>query len=100
MRKYAALAGVMLMLAACATISPRNRIEDRFSELGLSAERSECLADELDDRLDRSDLKDVADFLANLNDAGSAGGVLDALLSIDNPRVVTASTRAGLACAF
>ena len=66
MKKAAALLGAFLMVASCATVSPRARIEDRFYELGLSRERSECLADELDERLDRNDLRDVADFLADL----------------------------------
>jgi len=100
MTKFAALLGAFLMVAACATVSPRLRIEDRLFELGLSQERAECLADQLDERLDRRDLRDVADFLADLNDAGSAGGALDALLSIDNPRIVASIGRASVACAF
>lgn len=100
MKKAVALLGASLMLASCATVSPRARIEDRFYELGLSQERSECLADELDERLDRDELKDVADFLTDLNDAGSAGGALDALLSIDNPRIAASIARASVACAF
>lgn len=100
MIKYAALAGSFLMVASCATLSPRNAIEDRFFELGLSRDRAECLADSLDERLDRNDLNSVADFLTDLSDAGSAGGALDALLAIDNPRIATAITRASLACAF
>lgn len=100
MNRTAALIGVILMLASCATVSPRLRIEDRFVELGLSRERSECLANELDDRLDRDDLRNVADFLTDLNDAGSAGGALDALLSMDNPRIAASIARASVACAF
>ncbi len=100
MRKFAALTGAALMVASCATLSPRNRIEDRFFELGLSRDRSECLAAELDERLDRSDLNDVADFLDDLNEAGSAGGALDALLGIDNPRAAASIARASIACAF
>lgn len=100
MRKLAGLLGASLMLASCASLSPRNRIEDRFFELGLSRERAECLAYELDERLDRSDLNDVADFLTDLNDAGSAGGALDALLAIDNPRIAASIARASVACAF
>ncbi len=100
MKRSAALLGAFLMLASCATVSPRIRIEDRFFELGLSRERAECLADELDERLDRGDLRDVADFLTDLNDAGSAGGALDALLSIDNPRIAASIARASVACAF
>ncbi len=100
MRKAIAFACVALLLASCASLSPRNRIKDRFVELGLSPERAGCLAEELDDRLDRQDLNSVADFLTDLNDAGSAGGALDALLSIDNPRIAASIARASVACAF
>lgn len=98
--KYSAVILSVLLLAACATISPRVRIEKRLVELGLSEQRSKCLASELDDRLDRSDLEDVADFVGELNAASTAGETLDALLSIDNPRAATAIARAGIACAF
>ena len=87
-------------LGACATLSPRMSIENRFVELGLSENRAECMAGELDDRLDRDDLSAVADFVGELNAAGSAGGVLDALLGIDNARAAAAIGAASVACAF
>lgn len=89
-----------LALAACATLSPRVRIENRFVELGLSQNRANCMASELDDRLGREDMKAVADFVGELNAAGSAGGVLDALLGIDNASAAAAIAAAGVACAF
>ncbi|MEO1135763.1 MAG: hypothetical protein AAFW68_04005 [Pseudomonadota bacterium] len=96
--------GLFLLLAfsiaACATVSPRKRIENRFVEFGLSDNKAECMASELDDRLDRDDLRAVADFVGNLNAAGSAGETLDALLSIDNARAAGAIAAAGVACAF
>ncbi|MEO1252680.1 MAG: hypothetical protein AAFW81_10080 [Pseudomonadota bacterium] len=100
MTRLPALIGATLLIAACATLSPRGAIEDRFVELGISNERASCLADALDERLDRDDLRDVADFLENFQAAGSAGGVLDALLAIDNPRVATEIARASVSCAF
>lgn len=100
MSRIAASACIALALAACATISPRVRIENRFVEFGLSKQRAHCLAEELDDRLNRGDLADVADFIGSLNAATSAGQALDALLSIDNPRAAAAIARASVACAF
>lgn len=97
-RFYLSLA--VLALAACATLSPRARIENRFVELGLSEHRASCMARELDDRLDREDMKAVADFVGELNAAGTAGGVLDALLGIDNGRAAAAIAASGVACAF
>lgn len=89
-----------LALAACATVSPRKRIENRLIEFGLSEQKAECMGNELDDRLDRGDLKDVADFIGNINDATSPGEGLDALLSIDNARAAAAIARASVVCAF
>ena len=96
-----ALAGCVIMAAAaCATLSPRGKIEQRFVEFGVSKERAKCLASELDERLDRSDLESVADYIGGLNEATTAGGALDALLRIDNPRAAAEIARAGVACAL
>ena len=98
--KRLALLVTGLMMTACATISPHARIENRLIEFGFSEERADCLAEELDDRLDRSDLEAVADFIGDLNAASSPGETLDALIGIDNPRAAAAIARAGIACAF
>ncbi|WDI32455.1 hypothetical protein PUV54_04510 [Hyphococcus flavus] len=87
-------------LAACATVSPRKRIENRLMEFGLSEDKAECMGNELDDRLDRGDMKAVADFIGNINAASSPGEGLDALLSIDNARAAGAIARSSVACAF
>lgn len=69
-------------------------------EFGISPKRADCLAGELSDRLDRQELSDVAEFLDNMNRASSAGGALDALLKIDNPKAAAAVAGAGISCAF
>ena len=99
MSKFIAL-GILLLACACATVSPRMRIENRFVEFGLSEDKARCMGNELDDRLSRSDLRAVADFIGNINEAAAPGESLDALLSIDNPRAAGAIARAGIACAF
>ena len=100
MFKSVLLCGSLVMLASCATNSARGAIESRFIELGLSEKRSECLADNLDERLESDDLQNTADFLTDLNSSGSAGATLDALLAIDNPSVATAIAAASVSCAF
>ncbi|GJL92347.1 hypothetical protein [Hyphococcus sp.] len=90
----------VLAVTACATVSPRMRIENRFMELGLSERKAECMGNELDARLNRNDMKDVADFIGKLNNASSTGENIDALLSIDNARAAGAIAAAGLACTF
>jgi len=89
-----------LLAAACATVSPRVRVEESFIDFGLSQERASCLANELDERLDRGDLADVADYVSGLNRVDTPRQALDALLRIDNPRAVGAIGAAGIACAF
>ena len=100
MQKHILFAGAAALLAACATVSPRADVESRFIDFGLTPERAACLAGELDDRLDRNDLIDVANFVGGLSAASSAGEALDALLAIDNPRAASAIARAGISCAF
>lgn len=100
MPRFAAIICAIFIIAACATVSPRARIENRFVEFGLSEGRAHCLAENLDKHLDRSDLAAVADFVGDLNQATSAGEALDALLGIDNPRAAAAIARASVACAF
>lgn len=100
MSRFAAFFCIFLMISACAAMSPRARIKDRFVEFGVSENRASCLAKELDDRLDRDDLADVADFIGSLNEATSAGGALDALLGIDNASAAAAIVPSGIACTF
>ncbi len=90
----------VITLAACATVSPRMRIENRFVELGFSEGKATCMANELDERLDREKMKSVADFVGELSAAESAGGVLDALLGIDDAGAAAAIAASGVACAF
>ncbi len=89
----------IISLTACVT-GPRSGLQSELLRLGLSKDRSKCLAKEMDDRLDRSDLRDVSQFLDGLNQSESPGNVLDTLLTIDNPRAASAFARAGISCAF
>jgi hypothetical protein len=100
MTRAAAIFCIFVLLLACASVSPRARIQNRFVEFGVSEERAKCLAKELDKRLDRGDLADVADFIGSLNEATSAGGALDALLGIENASAASAIVPSSVACAF
>lgn len=94
------MTALFAMAAACATLSPQSRIENRFIDLGLSKDRAECLAFEIDDRLDRREMDIVADYLDGIDRADSAREVLSALADIDNSEAATAIARAAIACAF
>lgn len=89
----------MINLSACVT-GARGGLKSELVRLGLSKDRATCLAKEMDDRLDGSDLRDVSNFLDGINESQSPGNVLDTLLTIDNPRAAAAFARAGIACAF
>ncbi len=99
MQRFAA-AGAGLALMACASLSPRADVEQSFVDFGLSPARSACLAEELDERLDSGDMRNVAQYVAGLNAAASPGQALDALIDIDNPRAAAAIGAAGISCAF
>ena len=100
MIKHATAAGLCLALGACAGFSPRADVEQSFVNFGLSPTRSACLAEELDERLDRDDMAGVAQYVNGLNAAASPGQALDALIDIDNPRAAAAIGAAGISCAF
>lgn len=87
-------------LGACATLSPASRIESRLVDLGVSKSGAHCLADQLSDRLERSDLNDVADFLDDISDANSAGGVVGRLRGIENGRAAAAVAASAITCAL
>jgi len=88
------------ILGACATLSPASRIQSQLVDLGISKSRASCIADELSDRLDRSDLNEVADFLDDINAAESAGGTIDRLAAIDNTRAAAAVAASAITCAL
>lgn len=84
-------------LAACAT---GGHIEGQLKELGVSAQKADCVAGKLTDKLDRQDQKAVTSFLDDLIASNSPGNTLDALLRIENPRVAAVMTTASVTCAF
>ena len=98
--KHFAAAGACLALTACAGLSPRADVEQSFVDFGLSPSRSACLAGELNERLDRDDMRNVAAYVSGLNAAASPGQALDALINIENPRAAAAIGAAGISCAF
>ncbi|OFX03051.1 MAG: hypothetical protein A3E78_16800 [Alphaproteobacteria bacterium RIFCSPHIGHO2_12_FULL_63_12] len=85
------------LLASCATAA-RATLNDRFRAIGLSPDMADCLVDDLDQRLDDRDLRDLADFTVGLSRADNAIDAVDSLRRIDNPRAVAAIGRAAFTC--
>ena len=100
MARISAVFCMFLIVSGCAAISPRARVKNQFVEFGVSEPRASCLARELDGRLGRADLADVANFIGDLNEAESAGGALDALLAIDNASAAAAIVPSSVVCTF
>lgn len=98
--KLGLVAGAITMLVAGCATGAQSGVASNLVRLGLSKERAKCVAREMNDRLDSRDLRDVSNFLSQLNGSQSPGNVLDTLLTIDNPRAATAFARAGISCAF
>lgn len=89
----------LVALAACSTVS-KFTIEDRLRELGLSRNQAECVADELDDRLDAGQMADVARTLDELTDDAGPRRVIDSLGRVSDDEIARAAAQAGVACIF
>jgi hypothetical protein len=89
---------IFLAIAACATLSPRSRIESELIKLGLGEGGAGCLAEKLSENLSRGELSEVANFLEDLNRAGRRG--FDQMLRFDNPRIAAEIAGAGVTCAL
>jgi len=88
---------VAAMIAGCATAA-RYTLQDRFRAIGLSAEIADCMVDDLDQRLSSEDLQDLAKYTLRLSRADSTYAAIRSLMTIDNPRAVTAIGASGVSC--
>ncbi|WOI53630.1 hypothetical protein [Parvularcula sp. LCG005] len=86
-----------LALSACSTVS-KFTIEDRLQELGLSASRADCMADQLERRLNDRQLRKFADFTVTLTSKNSPFEVIDALGRISDPEIGGAVAASSVAC--
>lgn len=89
----------LISLAACATVS-RMTIEDRLENLGLSRDRAECMATELDDRLNDEQLAKFARFTVDLDRASGPLEAIRSLRQIDDNRISGAVTASAFSCAL
>ncbi|PQA85487.1 hypothetical protein CW354_21320 [Marinicaulis flavus] len=85
------------MMAGCATAA-RYTLQDRFRAIGIPAGTADCMVDELDERLSSEDLQDLARYTLRLSRADSTLAAIRSLMTIDNPRAVTAVGSSGVAC--
>ena len=95
--KAAIIAVALAQAAACAT-AIRYTLQDRFRAIGIAGETADCMVDELEARLSQDDLQDLAQYTFELARADSTLAAIRALMTIDNPRAVTAVGKSGVAC--
>ncbi len=93
------LFAMMVAIGACSTVD-RMTIADRLQNLGISRDRAECMARELDDRLNDDQLRRFARFTVELDRAESALQAIGALRQIDEPRIARAVTSSAFSCAI
>lgn len=86
-----------ITLGACATAA-RYTLQDRFRAIGIPADTADCMVDELDQRLSSEDLQDLARYTVRLTRADSTLAAIRSLMTIDNPRAVTAVGASGVSC--
>ncbi len=97
MAQWIGAALAVVMIAGCATAA-RYTLQDRFRGIGIPPNTADCMVDELDERLSSEDLQDLASYTLRLSRADSTLAAIRSLMSIDNPRAVTAVGASGVAC--
>lgn len=97
--RFLACSCTLLVLAGCATYS-KLTIADRLENLGLSRDRSVCMADELDDRLNDDQLARFARFTVQLDRSDSPLEAIASLREIDDNRIAGAVTASAFSCAL
>lgn len=94
----AIFAGLALaMLASCATAA-RYTLQDRFRAIGLPDQTADCMVNELEQQLSSEDIQALARHTLQLSRADSTIAAIRSLMTIDNPRAVTAIGKSGVTC--
>ena len=90
-----------MSLAACA--SPRKQVAGELRDLGMGKRTANCMAQEMDDRLRKKEMKGLAKFLdgvdaVSTNRKRRPGKIVALLAAADNPRITEAAAKAGVSC--
>jgi len=101
MKRGLAMILPFLALSACAT--PETRLRTGLMNAGLSAGQSACMADRMVDRLSLIQLRRIAS-LRNFQKERIRDMTVDRFLhnvrSLEDPEILTVTTRAALSCAI
>ncbi len=102
MRAFLMAGALALTLSACAS-GPKAEIARSLTGFGLPQSQSKCVAERMDERLSRSQLRDVADLLdIDRREVGrmKIGDIADLLRGAGDGEVVEVMLRAGVGCAI
>lgn len=99
MRLAILAATAAIVITGCSTVA-KYSLQNDLARIGFSENMAECMADQLQDRLDGGDLQELAWHVSRLSRASGSSSALSALKQINNPRVIAAATASGLSCAL
>lgn len=103
MTRRALSTGLLLLAAACATISPEARVRSALVEAGLSPRIAACMAERMVDRLSIPQLRRLQ-ALSKLPEkdigAMSVDQFLHQVRALKDPEIFLVTSRAGLSCAI
>lgn len=93
----------VLVLAACASISPKSRLRAGLIDAGVSPDMAGCMADRMADRLSIAQLRRLQS-LGSLRKADPGGMGIDRLLhkvrALEDPEIILVTSKAALVCAI
>jgi hypothetical protein len=93
----------LLAVSACASLSPEAQLRTGLGNAGLSPRQSACMAKRMVDRLSLLQLRRIAslkNFAKEDARAMSVERFLHNVRSLQDPEIVTVTTRAALGCAI
>jgi uncharacterized protein YceK len=99
MRAIITIIVAMALISGCTTVA-KYSIRDNLIDIGIPENKADCMADQLEERLDSDDLQELARYMSGLSRADTPGEALDELLKVDNPQAVGAITASGISCLF
>ncbi|MEC3911820.1 hypothetical protein U5A82_15490 [Sphingobium sp. CR2-8] len=101
--RRAALAAAILVLTACASLSPESRLRAGLEEVGLSPRMAVCMAEKMVDRLSLTQLRKLQS-LASLRKSHSEPITIDQWLhkvrALEDPGIFAVTSWSALACTF
>lgn len=93
----------LLLLPACASLSPESRLRSGLVDAGLSPRMAACMAPKMADRLSLLQLRRLQS-LGSIRKSHSSGLSVDELLhklrALQDPEIISVTSRAAISCAF